>query len=71
MAEWAGATAEEYEALAWGIFAFWNQCYPTSSTWVHRFHEVMDMAANWGVPFEAFAYPRSAPPGNRNLRPKL
>jgi hypothetical protein len=71
MAEWAGATAEEYEALAWGIFAFWNQCYPTSSTWVHRFHEVMDMAANWGVPFEAFAYPRSAPPGNRSLRPKL
>jgi hypothetical protein len=24
MAEWAGASAQEYEALAWGIFAFWN-----------------------------------------------
>ncbi len=71
MAERAGATPEEFEALAWGIFGFWNQCYPTTSTWVHRFHEVMDMAANWGVPFEPFAYPRSAPPGHRSLQPKL
>jgi hypothetical protein len=71
MAEWAGARPEELEALAWGIFAFWNQCYPTSSTWVHRFHEVMDMAANWGVPFEPFAYPRGVPPGNRGTAPKV
>lgn len=71
LAEWAGAEAAEYEALAWGIFAFWNQCYPTTSTWVHRFHEVMDMAHNWGVPFEPFSYPRSAPPGNRASRPKV
>ncbi|MCM5678831.1 DUF4157 domain-containing protein [Schlegelella sp. S2-27] len=62
MAEWAGATPQEYEALAWAIFAFWNQCYPTSSTWVHRFHEVMDMAANWGVPFVPFTYPADIPP---------
>lgn len=71
MAEWAGASAEEYEALAWAIFGFWNQCYPTSSTWVHRFHEVMDMAANWGVPFVPFTYPRGAPPANRATRSKL
>ena len=71
MAEWAGATAQEYEALAWAIFAFWNQCYPTSSTWVHRYHEVMDMAANWGVPFTPFAYPSDIPPNAGMIRSKL
>lgn len=71
MAEWAGATAQEYEALAWAIFAFWNQCYPTSSTWVHRFHEVMDMAANWGVPFTPFSYPGDIPPNAGTLRSRL
>lgn len=66
MAQWAGASPQEHEALAWAIFAFWNQCYPTSTTWVHRFHEVMDMAANWGVPFEPFTYPSTIPPGHRS-----
>ncbi len=65
MAQWAEASPQEFEALAWAIFAFWNQCYPTSSTWVHRFHEVMDMAANWGVPFQPFSYPSTIPPGHR------
>lgn len=71
MAEWAGASAREFEALAWAIFGFWNQCYPSSSTWVHRFHEVMDMAANWGVPFVPFAYPRGAPPDSQGSTPKV
>jgi hypothetical protein len=71
MAEWAGASAQEYEALAWGIFAFWNQCYPTSSTWVHRFHEVMDMAVNWGVPFTPFTYPKDIPPNAGALRSRV
>ena len=70
MAEWARATPAELEALAWCLFAFWNQRYPTSSTWVHRFHEVMDMAANWGVPFEPFAWPRGVPPAT-GTRPRL
>ncbi|AKJ27208.1 DUF4157 domain-containing protein [Caldimonas brevitalea] len=71
MAEWAGARPQEYEALAWAIFAFWNQCYPPSSTWVHRFHEVMDMAHNWGVPFVPFTYPRAIPPNAGSLRSRL
>ena len=71
MAASAEAGPEELEALAWGIFGFWNQCYPTSSTWIHRFHEVMDMAANWGVPYEPFAYPRGAPPLHRARRTKV
>lgn len=71
MAEWAGAPAAELEAIAWAIFAFWNQCYPTSSTWVHRFHEVMDMAANWNVPFTPFSYPADIPPNAGALRAKL
>jgi len=71
MAEWAGASPQELEAVAWGIFAFWNQCYPTSSTWVHRFHEVMDMAVNWGVPFTPFTYPKNIPPNTAGLRSRL
>ncbi len=57
----AGASQLEIDALAWGIFAFWNQCYPSSSTWVHRFHATLDMAVNFGVYYEPFQYPKSIP----------
>ncbi len=59
--EKAGATQKEIDALAWGIFAFWNQCYPVSSTWIHRFHATLDMAVNFGVNYEPFNYPKSIP----------
>lgn len=64
MAEWAGAPVEEIKALAWGIFAFWNRCYPGYATWVHRFHEVMDMAGNFGVYYWPFVYPKDIPPND-------
>jgi len=32
---------------------------------------VMDMAANWGVPFTPFAYPSDIPPNAGVIRPKL
>ncbi len=68
MCDWAGAGPNEFEAMAWGIFAFWNQCYPETSTWTHRFHAVMDMAANYGVHYVPFSYPKGAPPNNREMR---
>lgn len=64
MAEWAGAPTEEIKALAWGIFAFWNRCYPGYATWVHRFHAVMDMAGNFGVYYWPFIYPKDIPPND-------
>ena len=48
----AGATPAELEALAWGLFAFWNQSYTTSASGIHRFHFVMDMASNYGVAYD-------------------
>ena len=69
MVTWAGGSAEEHEALAWGIFAFWNQCYPESSTWTHRFHAVLDMAHNYGVPYQPFCYPKAPPPNAVDWNP--
>ena len=48
----AGATPAELEALAWGLFAFWNQSYTTLASGIHRFHFVMDMANNYGVNYD-------------------
>ncbi|AOY81345.2 DUF4157 domain-containing protein [Moorena producens JHB] len=59
MANKAKANIEEKEALALGLFAFWNASkggYPSSATPVHTYHEVMDMAANFGVPYDPFVY---------------
>lgn len=61
MSSWAGGTVDEITAMAWGIFAFWNQDYFTSFSGVHRFHEVMDMAKNYGVAYKPFAYPDASP----------
>lgn len=68
MCAWAGANDAEFEAMAWGIFAFWNCCYPETSTWTHRFHAVMDMAYNYGVPYVPFSYPKAPPPNNQEVR---
>jgi len=65
MTEWADATLEQKKAMAWGIFAFWNQCYPQHATWIHRYHAVMDMAANFGVVYWPFVYPKDIPPNDR------
>ena len=52
LASCSGATLTELEALAWGLFAFWNQSYTTSASGIHRLHFVMDMASNYGVPYD-------------------
>jgi hypothetical protein len=48
-------------ALAWSLFAFWNVYYAKKYSRGHRFHEVMDMASNYGVPYNPFSYPLHGP----------
>jgi hypothetical protein len=48
-----GATLEEKTALAWGLFAIWNTM-PMHQSGTHRFHEVMAVAAGFGVPYDRF-----------------
>lgn len=60
----AGGSIEERRALANALFAFWNQGYTTSASGVHRFHFVMDMAKNFGVPYNmADGIPSEPPTG--------
>ncbi len=48
-------------ACAWGLFAFWNLYYERRYSRCHTFHEAMDMANNYGVPYNPFCYPLSPP----------
>jgi hypothetical protein len=50
VAKEAEATEEEIRALAYGIFAYWNQCYPHTATPIHRLYGVMTAAKEFGVP---------------------
>jgi hypothetical protein len=50
------------EAVAWAIFAFWNKDFFTFKDGYHTFHEVMDIAKGYGVPYEPFTYPSEPPP---------
>lgn len=54
-----GASDKEMEALAWALFALWNDM-PMHKTGTHRFHEVMAVAVGYGVPYDTFQY--SDPP---------
>lgn len=49
----AGAETNEIQAFAYGISAYWNQCYPHTATPVHRMYGVMTAAQEFGVPPEA------------------
>ena len=53
-----GGTAEEKIALAWGLFAIWNTM-PMHQSGTHRFHEVMAVAAGFGVPYNRLQYPEA------------
>ncbi|EPX61861.1 hypothetical protein D187_010480 [Cystobacter fuscus DSM 2262] len=55
-AQWLGASPQELEAMAWCIFAYWRVSYDKSATPYHTFHEVMDVAHNYGVQYEPFIY---------------
>ncbi|MER5357680.1 DUF4157 domain-containing protein [Streptomyces sp. NPDC002785] len=50
----AGATPEELNAVALGIFSFWRIDYDhTADLAAHTLHEVLDIASNFGVPYNA------------------
>jgi hypothetical protein len=57
---------EVMESLAWGLFAFWNRIDDTAlgnyRGTVHTYHEVMLVAADFGVPYRPDKYPDSIPP---------
>ena len=57
LVEWAGGAADDKIAVAWAIFAYWKVLYPASTVPFHTFHEVMDIAKNYGVPYAPFYYP--------------
>ncbi|MFW5490537.1 MAG: hypothetical protein ACNI3A_19320 [Desulfovibrio sp.] len=50
VAQNAGADTDEIRAFAYGIFAYWNQCYPHTATPIHRMYGVMTAAQEFGVP---------------------
>jgi len=52
------------EAVAWAIFAFWNKDFYTFKDGYHTFHEVMDVAQGFGVPYKQWDYPDKPPPNN-------
>lgn len=67
LVKWAsGDNLDHYEAVAWAIFAFWNRTVLQGMHPIHRFHEVMDIAKNYGVYYREFRYPDHAPGYNPN-----
>ncbi|OJT23145.1 hypothetical protein BO221_19935 [Archangium sp. Cb G35] len=62
LVKWAsGNNLDHYEAVAWALFAFWNRTMLQGIHPIHRFHEVMDIAKNFGVYYREFTYPDHAP----------
>jgi hypothetical protein len=57
LVEQVGGSNEEKTAVAYALFAFWARTYNQGLTPVHTFHETMDVAYNFGVPYKAFHYP--------------
>ena len=55
LAQLVGCSVDEKTALAWALFALWNDM-PLNLAGTHRFHEVMDVAVLHGVPYEKFQY---------------
>ncbi|MFE2409932.1 hypothetical protein ACFXDE_16510 [Kitasatospora sp. NPDC059408] len=57
LAHEAGATPEEKKALAFSLLSLWYTDYRRDLTDIHRYHFVMDMAANFGVDYDPFSRP--------------
>lgn len=49
---YAGASGRQLSAAAWALFAFWRLDYDHTVKWgYHTLHEVLDIASNFGVPY--------------------
>jgi hypothetical protein len=64
-ARWVAATKGEMTALAHSIFAFWRVEYDHTSLAPHTLHEVMDVAQNFGIPYDPMD--RYADLGHQNV----
>ncbi len=52
LAEFVEGTQDELSAVAWAIFSFWRLHYDhTDDLAYHTLHEVMDIAQNFGIPY--------------------
>lgn len=58
-----GATDAEMEAVALGIFAFWNRKYWRSTSGIHQYHFVMDMLKNYVPAIDSLNYPNDLATG--------
>ncbi|MFY2564310.1 DUF4157 domain-containing protein [Corallococcus terminator] len=57
LVETVGGSDEEKTAVAYALFAYWARTYNQGLTPVHTFHETLDVANNFGVPYKPFHYP--------------
>ncbi|MFH9730663.1 hypothetical protein [Streptomyces sp. NPDC017260] len=73
LAKTAGASQEEIAAVAWGVFSFWRLHYDhTAELAYHTLHEVMDIAQNFGVPYDMDrAHEGGTVPTGQRLRQRL
>ena len=55
------ASPRQMEALAWGIFSFFNQGLHLNHSGTHSFHEVMVVAHMYGVPYTQWITPIKPP----------
>ncbi|KUN86414.1 DUF4157 domain-containing protein [Streptomyces griseoruber] len=59
LAHVTGADAQMKESIAYALMALWYTDYRRDLTDIHRYHFVMDMAANFGVPYNPYRAPRN------------
>jgi Domain of unknown function (DUF4157) len=53
LAQNSGASTDEIAAIAWGIFSYWRVDFDHATDYAyHTLHEVMDIAQNFGVPYD-------------------
>ncbi|MFH8337039.1 DUF4157 domain-containing protein [Streptomyces sp. AM6-12] len=63
LADATGADPAVKEAIAYSLLALWYTDYRRDLTDIHRYHFVMDMAANFGVAYDPHKAPRNPATG--------
>lgn len=63
LADTTGADPAVKEAIAYSLLALWYTDYRRDLTDIHRYHFVMDMAANFGVAYDPYKAPRNPATG--------
>lgn len=63
LAHVTGADPQMKESIAYALMALWYTDYRRDLTDIHRYHFVMDMAANFGVPYNPYRAPHNPATG--------